>query len=100
MMIIQKQNQLSRIERWSTYAVTVDRGFKESLVWIQENCQEKKIDHHKILAGWCLSLSQASLLCSQKCVMCSQPSCQLNFLGSYLHSLVLMRQTSVFLIDV
>ena len=54
-------NQLSWSDRWSEYAVTVDRWFQESLGWIQDNCQEN-IDHHKILAGWCLSLSQRFLI--------------------------------------
>ncbi len=49
-------NQFSRIHQWSTYAPTVDAGYQESLDWIKENCQIN-VDHHHILAGWCLSLS-------------------------------------------
>ena len=54
-------NQSSHIEQWSTYATTVDAGFQESLDWIKQNCQDN-VDHHNILAGWCLSLSQRFLI--------------------------------------
>ena len=54
-------NQLFLSERWSTYAVTVDRGFQEPLVRIKDNGQEN-IDRHSILAGWCLLLSQRFLI--------------------------------------
>ena len=50
-------NQLYCSEEWSTYALTVDGRFQELLDWIKNNCQDN-IDHHKILAGWCFSLSQ------------------------------------------
>ena len=54
-------NQLSCSEQWSTYATTVDAGFQELLDWIKQNCQDN-VDHHNILAGWCLSLSQRFLI--------------------------------------
>ena len=54
-------NQLFRIEQWRTYATTVDAGFQESLDWTTQNCQDNA-DHHNILAGWCLSLSQRFLI--------------------------------------
>ena len=52
---------MSRKEQWSTYATTVEAGFQESIDWIKSNCQGS-VDHHNILAGWCLSLSQRFLL--------------------------------------
>ncbi len=54
-------NQLSCSEQWSKYATTVDAGFQESLDWIKRNCQDN-VDHHNILEGWCLSLSQRFLI--------------------------------------
>ncbi len=54
-------NQLFPSEKWCTYATTVDAGFQESLDWIKNNCQDN-VDHHNILAGWCLSLSQCFLI--------------------------------------
>ena len=52
---------MSSSKQWITYAGTVDRGFQESLVWIKDNGQEN-IDHHNILEGWCLLLSQRFLI--------------------------------------
>jgi hypothetical protein len=52
---------LSRSEQWSTYALTVDEGFQESLDWIKKTCRGNT-DHHNIFAGWCLSLSQRFLI--------------------------------------
>ncbi len=52
---------MSRKEQWSTYATTVEAGFQESIDWIKSNCQGY-VDHHNILAGWCLSLSQRFLI--------------------------------------
>ena len=54
-------NQLSRREQWSTFATTVEAEFQESIDWIKGNCQGS-VDHHNILAGWCLSLSQRFLI--------------------------------------
>ena len=54
-------NELSRSEQWSTFASRVDSGFEDSNDWIKEN-SEGKIDHHNILAGWCLLLSQRFLI--------------------------------------
>ena len=68
-------NQLACSEQRSTYAVTVDGGFQESKVWIKDNGQDK-IDHHKILAGWCLSLSQRFLIMFTK--MCDVLSAKLS----------------------
>ena len=42
-------------------ASTVDKTFEELSGRIQDNVQEN-IDHHKILAEWCLSLSQHILI--------------------------------------
>ena len=54
-------NQLSQSEQWSTFSSMVDSGFEDSYDWIKEN-GEDKIDHHNILAGWCLLLSQCYLI--------------------------------------
>ncbi len=54
-------NQFACINQWSTYAPTVDAGYQELLDWIKQNCQSN-VDHHHILAGWCLSLSQRFLI--------------------------------------
>ena len=54
-------NHLSRSEQWSKYASTVDAGYQDLLDWIKNNCQGN-IDHHNILAGWCLSLNQRFLI--------------------------------------
>jgi hypothetical protein len=54
-------DQISHIHQWSTYAPTVDAGYQELLDWIKENFQSN-VDHHHILAGWCLSLSQRFLI--------------------------------------
>ena len=74
---------MSRSEQWSTYAITVGRGFKELLVWIQDNFQDK-IDHHTIVSGWYLTLSQHFLIMFTK--VCDVFSTQLSVtrLGSYL----------------
>ena len=66
---------MSCSERWSTYAVTVHGGFQESLVWIKDNGQDN-IDHHNILAGWCLSLSQHFLIMFTK--VCDELSTKLS----------------------
>ena len=66
---------MSHSERWSTYAITVDRGFQDSLVWIKDNGQDN-IDHHKILAGWCLSLIQRFLIMFTK--VCDELSTKLS----------------------
>jgi hypothetical protein len=57
----QSINQLSWSEQWSTFASMVDSGFEDANEWIKEN-GEDKIDHHNILAGWCLLLSQCYLI--------------------------------------
>ena len=54
-------NHLSWSEQWSTFASTVDSGFEDANDWIKEN-GEDKIDHHNILAEWCLLLSQRYLI--------------------------------------
>jgi hypothetical protein len=54
-------NQFACIDQWSTYASLVDAGYQESLDWIKQNCQTN-VDHHHILAGRCLSLSQRFLI--------------------------------------
>ena len=64
-------NQYTCIEEWSTYATRVDAGYQESLEWIKQNCQDN-VDHHNILAGWCLSLSQRFLIMFTK--VCDQLS--------------------------
>ena len=54
-------NQLSWSEQWSTFASLVDSGFEDSTIWIKDN-GEDNIDHHNIMAGWCLLLSQRFLI--------------------------------------
>ena len=68
-------NQLSRSEQWGTYALTVDIWLQDSLVWIKDYGQ-KNIDHHNILAGWCLSLSQRFLIMFTK--VCDELSTKLS----------------------
>ena len=68
-------NKFACIDQWSTYATTVDAGYQESIDWIKQNCQSN-VDHHHILAGWCLSLSQRFLImftkvCDQLCTKLS-----------------------------
>ena len=61
------QDQLSQKDLWSDYAISVDKACEESSSWIQQNVHEH-VDHHKILAGWCLSLSQRFLMVYTKVV--------------------------------
>ena len=63
------------IEQWSTYATAVDAGYQDSLEWMKQNCQVN-VDHHNILAGWCLSLSQRYLIMFTK--VCEQLSDKLS----------------------
>jgi len=72
---IKSINKFLRIQQWKTFASLVDAGYQESLEWIKENCQSN-VDHHHILAGWCLSLSQRFLImftkvCDQLCTKLS-----------------------------
>ena len=76
-------NQLSRKEQWSTYATTVEAGFQESIDWIKSNCQGS-VDHHNILAGWCLSLSQRFLIMFTKVCNALSTKLQLNLFGQLL----------------
>jgi hypothetical protein len=76
-------NQLSPSEQWSTFASTVDRGFQESLVWIKENGQDQ-IDHHNILAGWCLLLSQRFLIMFTKVCDVLSTKLTVNYFGELL----------------
>jgi hypothetical protein len=68
-------NRFLRIQQWSTFAPRVDAGYQELLDWIKENCQSD-VDHHHILAGWCLSLSQRFLIMFTK--VCDQLSNKLS----------------------
>ena len=43
---------------WSNYAITVDNGYDFANQWIKDNVEKDVTVHQKILAGWCLSLSQ------------------------------------------
>ena len=54
-------NQLSQNEQWSMFASMVESGFEDANDWIKEN-GKYRIDHHNILAGWCLLLSQRYLI--------------------------------------
>ena len=60
-MMIFQQKICKWSEQWSMFASTVDSGFEDSYDWIKED-GEDKIDHHNILAGWCLLLSQLYLI--------------------------------------
>ncbi len=62
-------NKFLCIQQWSTFASSVDAGYEELLDWIKEDCQSN-VDHHHILAGWCLSLSQRFLIMFTK--VCDQ----------------------------
>ncbi len=68
-------NKFLRIQQWSTFAPTVDAGYQELLDWIKENCHSDN-DHHHILAGWCLSMSQRFLIMFTK--VCDQLSNKLS----------------------
>ncbi len=68
-------NKFLCIQQWSTFAPKVEAGYQGSLDWIKENCQSN-VDHHHILAGWGLSLSQRFLIMYTK--VCDQLSNKLS----------------------
>ena len=47
---------------WSNYAITVDNGYDFANQWIKDNVEKDVTAHQKILAGWCLSLSQRFII--------------------------------------
>jgi hypothetical protein len=81
--IITQVQCCSAFEQWRTYATTVDAGFQESFDWIKNNWQ-RNVDHHNILAGWCLSLSQRLLIVFTKVCDVLSSKLPLNLFGELL----------------
>ncbi len=72
-------NKFLRIQQWSKFAPKVEAGYQGSLDWIKENCKSN-VDHHHILSGWGLSLSQRFLIMYTKvCDQLSNKLSQKNF---------------------